>query len=181
MPVAQDTDANFTVYYLKGENSESYLPYILEADGETFKKLKYATFGNNTYIFADIPEDKSVPDGFYPSSVKIGDFDITAYKSPDESLSDFYYTYCFFDKGFGFYRYDSAEGVLQRSPEFKLTDTNAEEPKSGGFISRFGSLSSNAKIIVIGIAVLIIGRGDACDHAYTPRCEARRLQRRRRL
>lgn len=155
--VAQDTDANFTVYYLKGENSESYLPYILEADGETFKKLKYATFGNNTYIFADIPEDKSVPDGFYPSSVKIGDFDITAYKSPDESLSDFYYTYCFFDKGFGFYRYDSAEGVLQRSPEFKLTDTNTEKPKSGGFISRFGSLSSNAKIIVIGIAVLIIG------------------------
>lgn len=155
--VAQDMDANFTVYYLKGENSESYLPYILEADGETFKKLKYATFGNNTYIFADIPEDKSVPDGFYPSSVKIGDFDITAYKSPDESLSDFYYTYCFFDKGFGFYRYDSAEGVLQRSPEFKLTNTNAEEPKSGGFISRFGSLSSNAKIIVIGIAVLIIG------------------------
>lgn len=155
--VAQDTDANFTVYYLKGENSESYLPYILEADGETFKKLKYATFGNNTYIFADIPEDKSIPDGFYPSSVKIGDFDITAYKSPDESLSDFYYTYCFFDKGFGFYRYDSAEGVLQRSPEFKLSDTNAEEPKSGGFISRFGSLSSNAKIIVIGIAVLIIG------------------------
>ena len=155
--VAQDTDANYTIYYLKGENSESYLPYILEADGETFKKLKYATFGNNTYIFADIPEDKSIPDGFYPSSVKIGDFDITAYKSPDESLSDFYYTYCFFDKGFGFYRYDSAEGVLQRSPEFKLTDTNAEEPKSGGFISRFGSLSSNAKIIVIGIAVLIIG------------------------
>ena len=155
--VAQDTDANFTVYYLKGENSESYLPYILEADGETFKKLKFATFGNNTYIFADIPEDKSVPDGFYPSSVKIGDFDITAYKSPDESLSDFYYTYCFFDKGFGFYRYDSAEGVLQRSPEFKLTDTNTEKPKSGGFISRFGSLSSNAKIIVIGIAVLIIG------------------------
>ena len=47
--------------------------------------------------------------------------------------------------------------MLQRSPEFKLTDTNAEEPKSGGFISRFGSLSSNAKIIVLGIAVLIIG------------------------
>ena len=47
--------------------------------------------------------------------------------------------------------------MLQRSPEFKLTDTNTEKPKSGGFISRFGSLSSNAKIIVIGIAVLIIG------------------------
>ena len=70
--------------------------------------------------------------------------------------------------------------MLQRSPEFKLTDTNAEEPKSGGFISRFGSLSSNAKIIVIGIAVLIIGAvmlvimlirrvvklGDYSDDAY---------------
>ncbi len=153
---AQDTDANYTVYYLKGENSESYQPYTLESDGKTFKKLKFATFGNNTYIFADIPEGKTVPEGFYQSSVKIGDFDIPAYKSPDEGLTDFYYTYCFFEKNFATYRYDSRENVLQRCPEFTLGDISAAAPKGAGFAARFASLSSNAKIIVVGIVILII-------------------------
>ena len=154
--VAQDTDANFTLYYLKGENSESYQPYTLESDGKTFKKLKFATFGNNTYIFADIPEGKTVPEGFYQSSVKIGDFDISAYKSPDESLTDFYYTYCFFEKNFAMYRYDSRENVLQRCPEFTLGDISTAAPEGAGFAARFASLSSNAKIIVVGIVILII-------------------------
>lgn len=153
---AQDTDANYTIYYLKGENSESYQPYTLESDGKTFKKLKFATFGNNTYIFADIPEGKTVPEGFYQSSVKIGDFDIPAYKSPDEGLTDFYYTYCFFEKNFAMYRYDSRENVLQRCPEFTLGDISAAAPKGAGFAARFASLSSNAKIIVVGIVILII-------------------------
>lgn len=153
---AQDTDANYTIYYLKGENSESYQPYTLESDGKTFKKLKFATFGNNTYIFADIPEGKTVPEGFYQSSVKIGDFDIPAYKSPDEGLTDFYYTYCFFEKNFAMYRYDSRENVLQRCPEFTLGDISAAAPKGAGFATRFASLSSNAKIIVVGIVILII-------------------------
>ena len=153
---AQDTDANYTVYYLKGANSESYLPYTLESDGKTFKKLKFATFGNNTYIFADIPEGKTVPKGFYQSSVKIGDFDISAYKSPDEGLTDFYYTYCFFEKNFAMYRYDSRENVLQRCPEFTLGDISTAAPKGAGFAARFASLSSNAKIIVVGIVILII-------------------------
>ena len=153
---AQDTDANYTVYYLKGENSESYQPYTLESDGKTFKKLKFATFGNNTYIFADIPEGKTVPEGFYQSSVKIGDFDIPAYKSPDEGLTDFYYTYCFFETNFAMYRYDSRENVLQRCPEFTLGDISAAAPKGAGFAARFASLSSNAKIIVVGIVILII-------------------------
>lgn len=154
---AQDTNANYTVYYLKGENSESYLPYTLESDGTTFKKLKYATFGNNTYIFADIPENKAVPAGFYQASVKIGDFDISAYKSPDDSYTDFYYTYCFFDGNFATYRYDSKENVLQRCPEFVLSEASADAPQKGaGFAARFGSLSANAKVIVIGIVVVII-------------------------
>lgn len=154
---AQDTDANYTVYYLKGENSESYLPYTLESDGKTFKKLKYATFGNNTYIFADIPEGKTVPAGFYQASVKIGDFDIPAYKSPDDGYADFYYTYCFFEKNFATYRYDSRENVLQRCPEFTLNDVSAEAPQKGaGFAARFASLSANAKVIVIGIVAVII-------------------------
>ena len=154
---AQDTDANFTLYYLKGENSESYQPYTLESDGTTFKKLKYATFGNNTYIFADIPEGKTVPAGFYQASVKIGDFDISAYKSPDDGYTDFYYTYCFFEKNFATYRYDSRENVLQRCPEFTLSDVSAEAPQKGaGFAARFASLSANAKVIVIGIIAVII-------------------------
>ena len=156
--VAQDTAANYTIYYLKGENSESYLPYTLDSDGTTFKKLKYATFGNNTYIFADIPENKTVPAGFYQASVKIGNFDISAYKSPDDGYTDFYYTYCFFDGNFATYRYDSKENALQRCPEFTLSEASAATaaPEGAGFAARFASLSANAKIIVLGIVAVII-------------------------
>lgn len=154
---AQDTNANYTIYYLKGENSESYLPYTLDSDGTTFKKLKYAVFGNNTYIFADIPEGKTVPAGFYQASVKIGDCDVSAYKSPDDGYTDFYYLYGFFDGNFATYRYDSRENVLQRCPEFTLSDVSAEAPQKGaGFAARFASLSANAKVIVIGIVAVII-------------------------
>lgn len=167
--VAKDTAGYYTVYYLKGSD-DSCVPYLLSEDGKTFEKLKYAAFGNNTYIFADIPDGYVAPSGYYETTVDIGGFNIKAFaiantetgtsgglniSAADADYSDFYYVYCFFDGNFSMYRYDSAENVLQRAPEFKLIKEELEI-KPGGFGSRFASLSANAKIMVIGLVVALI-------------------------
>lgn len=167
--VAKDTAGYYTVYYLKGAD-DSCVPYLLSEDGKTFEKLKYAVFGNNTYIFADVPDGYKAPSGYYETTVDIGGFNIKAFavtntetvasgglnvSAADADYSDFYYVYCFFNGNFSMYRYDSAENVLQRAPEFKLIKEELET-KPGGFGSRFASLSANAKIMVIGLVVALI-------------------------
>lgn len=150
--VAKDADSNYTVYYLKAADGEAYAPYLLSADGASFEKLKYAQFGDKTYILAEIPEGSTAPDGYYDTFIKIGDFDVKAFASRNEELSDLYYVYCFYDGSFRMYRYDSRENVLQRAPEFKpVTESENKLPQNAGFASRFKSLSSNAKITVIGL------------------------------
>ena len=158
--VAKDADSNYTVYYLKAADGEAYVPYLLSADGASFEKLKYAQFGDKTYILAEIPEGSTAPDGYYDTFIKIGDFDVKAFASRTEELSDMYYVYCFYDGSFRMYRYDSRENVLQRAPEFKpVTESENKLPQNAGFASRFKSLSSNAKITVIGLllAALVAG------------------------
>lgn len=167
--VAKDTAGYYTVYYLKGAD-DSCVPYLLSEDGKTFEKLKYAVFGNNTYIFADVPDGYKAPSGYYETTVDIGGFNIKAFavtntetvasgglnvSAADADYSDFYYVYCFFNGNFSMYRYDSAENVLQRAPEFKLVKEELEV-KPDGFGSRFASLSANAKIMVIGLVVALI-------------------------
>lgn len=156
--VAEDSGRNLTVYYLKAADSEEYVPYLLNADSGDFERLKYAVFGDKTYIFADIPEGYTVPDGYYETDVKIGEFDLRAYADSGEETPEFYYLYCFFDDGFRTYRYDSRENVLQRCPEFQLVPENGEAlSENAGLIERFNSLSSNAKVIVIGLLLAAAG------------------------
>ena len=49
--------------------------------------------------------------------------------------------------------------MLQRYPEFKLSSSGAETELApdAGIAERFGSLSSNAKVIVIGLIIAVIG------------------------
>lgn len=156
--VAEDSGKNLTIYYLKAADGEEYVPYLLNAESGDFERLKYAVFGDKTYIFADIPDGYTVPEGYYETDVKIGEFDLRAYADSEEETPEFYYLYCFFEDGFRTYRYDSRENVLQRCPEFQLVPENGEAlSENAGLIERFNSLSSNAKVIVIGLLLAAAG------------------------
>ena len=156
---AEDSDRNFVIYYLCPADSDELVPYIMNESGTAFERLKYADFAGKIYIFTDFPKDMSAPEGYYETTVKIGDFDMPSYAGTEDGYSDFYYLYGFFDGGFRVYRYDSAENMLQRYPEFKLTSSGAETELApdAGIAERFGSLSSNAKVIVIGLVIAVIG------------------------
>ena len=47
--------------------------------------------------------------------------------------------------------------MLQRAPEFKLVSLEEKELSEAGFSTRFASLATNAKIIVIGLLLAAVG------------------------
>ncbi len=160
IPVAVDNSKNYTIYYLKAENSEELIPYTYDEEEDVFTRLEYMTQGERSYIFADIPEGRALPTDFYSTSTKIAGFDVDCFASTSADMTDFYYVYCYAEGRYGFYRFDSRENVLQRYPELSLIDAaDIEEPTipTGNFIDRFKSLTNNAKIIIIGLIVIILG------------------------
>ena len=153
--VAKDADGNYTLYYLKAADSEIATPYLF--NGNTFERLQCVAIGDKIYIFADVPAELTAAEGYYETAVKIGDFSVKAFASSDSDFTDFYYVYCFYDDGFRIYRYDLKENVLQRAPEFKLISVEEKELSEAGFLTRFKSLSTNAKTIVIGLLLAAVG------------------------
>ena len=153
--VAKDADENYTLYYLKAADSEIATPYLL--NGDTFERLQCAAIGDKIYIFADVPAELTAAEGYYETAIKIGDFSVKAFASSNSDFTDFYYVYCFYDNGYRIYRYDSKENVLQRAPEFKLVSLEEKELSEAGFSTRFASLATNAKIIVIGLLLAAVG------------------------
>ena len=153
--VAKDADGNYTLYYLKAADSEIATPYLL--NGDTFERLQCAAIGDKIYIFADVPAELTAAEGYYETAVKIGDFSVKAFASSNSDFTDFYYVYCFYDNGYRIYRYDSKENVLQRAPEFKLVSLEEKELSEAGFLTRFKSLSANAKTVIIGLFLAAVG------------------------
>lgn len=156
--VAADINNNYRIYYLKTEDSETPEPYIYNEASNTFKKVEYLVQGEYAYIFAEVPADYTVSKDYYETNATVAGMNLKCYASADSNYADFYYVYCFADGQFGFYRYDSKEGVIQRAPELSLIKSDAAGKDNGeGFFARFATLTTNAKVIVISLAVLIVG------------------------
>lgn len=157
--IATDSEGFYKIYYLMPAGLDTLIPYLFDEETQTFTKLKYFSQGEKTYIYADIPEGKTISEEYYATSVTIGGEEVKCYISNDTDHSDFYYIYCFSNGKYGFYRYDSFENVLQRYPELVLTDvedTIADQEEEETFIDRFKSLSANAKTIIIAVVLVLI-------------------------
>ena len=159
--VAADQDGNFEFFYLKSLDGKEIAPYTYDEENDIFTRVQIIKQNGNSYIAAEIPEDLSIPSSFTETTVNIQNTDINAYASDDEALKDMYYVYCYFDGDYGMYRYDSAQNVLQRYPEFGLTVQNKAEDnqKDSGFklFDRFNKLPSNSKIILVCLGAASLG------------------------
>lgn len=156
--VAIDEKGNYELFYLKRVDGEETAPYTYDETRNAFTKVHIITQGSNSYIVAEIPDDLSIPEGYTAKTVKIQDMSIGAYISDDEVLKDMYYIYCYFGGNYSMYRYDSAENVLQRCPEFELSSKNKSTSVSNiEFFNRFNKLSSNGKTIVVCLCIAFLG------------------------
>lgn len=162
--VAVDEEKNYEIYYLKTATGNELVPYTYDEEANAFEKVQIITQGENKYIVAEIPEDYTVPSSYYSTNGTIGDINTKCYVSTSAELADMYYVYCFFNGKYGMYRYDTVEEVLQRSPEFNLVTAGSDAvdavtsgEEGNGFADRFASLSTNAKTIVVCLAVAFLG------------------------
>lgn len=159
--IAVNNDQTHAIYFLGTKESDAVGLYNYDFELDTFSKLAHFRQGKKIYIFSDIPEGTEVPDGFYSTNTKINDFNVSCYSNVEQEFSAFYYVYCYNGEEYGFYRYDSIENVMQRYPELNLQQSapmvSTESPtEEAGFIAKFNSLTTNAKIIVIGIVLVIL-------------------------
>lgn len=156
--VAKDEGNNFVIYYLVDSGTKQKVAYTLNEETQAFEKLKFIEQNGKIYIFAELPEGFDLPTGYYLTGKLISDFNINCYASENPELSDFYYMYCFNGKDYAFYRYDNDENVIQRYPELSLvgsTDTDVDVEENT-IKDRFLSLTTNAKIVVLGTLALVL-------------------------
>lgn len=159
VPVLREKDNNFVVYYLKESGTTDIAPYTYNSELETFEALKYITVNNNIYIFTDFPDGEGMSDDYYSTYTQVGDFSVKSYVDSRSAMSDFAYVYCFANGKYGLYRYDTKEGTIQRYPDTHLVaapDLKEEESNSDTIISGFSSLSTNGKILLIGMLIAAI-------------------------
>lgn len=159
---AIDDAGKLTVYYLTAAGSETPTPFTLDEGTNTFKPLQYYLSGNNVYIFSETPFDFELPEKYYKTNTNIAGFEVECFKDIENSdLFDFYYVYCYSQGDYGIYRYDSIENTIQRFPEFdssiSAVSPDFDTEKSDNFLSKFKKLSTNAKIIVITLALVLVG------------------------
>lgn len=153
---AVDKNGNFRIFYLKAPNSTELKPFLYDAEQDIFEEVKYLLVGENYYIFNSFPEDYTLPKSLYASTVKIGDFEVECFADSSSSMDEFYYVYAFSSDKYDLYRYDSVEGTIQRYPDF--ANSKAQSDNEGdGIFDRFASLSTNGKVIMIALTILIIG------------------------
>lgn len=156
--VAVLQDENYTVYYIKEEDSDKISPYSYNQVTGLFEDMTFIHQNGYYYLLAEIPDDSYLPSEYYPSTTTIDSKVVICHASADSATSGFYYFYCYVDGKYAFYRYDTEENVLQRYPELtfekELDSTNDLE--KGGFIGKFNSLSSNSKVVVICLLLIIV-------------------------
>ena len=154
VPVLRDKDNVFTVYYLREQGTTEIAPYLYNTELETFEALKYQMFNNKLYIFTDFPADVTMPSDYYSTYSQIGNYSVKVYLNSNAEVSDFAYIYCYVNGDFGLYRYDSKEDTIQRYPDIHLVDAPVNTtPDKDNFMTRFASLSTNGKVLLIAMLV----------------------------
>lgn len=153
---AIDSENNYRIFYLIPEGTEDILPYLYDADSDTFERVRYLTIGDNTYIFESMPDDYYYPENLYHSNLNVGDFTVECLADTTDELNHFKYVYCYFNSKYNIYRYDDTEGTLQRYPDLNL-ETKQTQEKNDNIFTRFGSLSTNGKVIMIALLFAVLG------------------------
>lgn len=153
---AIDSENNYTIFYLSPEGTSALTPYIYNEEDNTFTKVNYITQGAYDYIIVDFPENFELPKGYYSSNVTIGENTYPCFCSDAAGMDDFSFFYCYVNGVYGIYRYDSREDVIQRSPDVKLISIPTSNEVSDTFFDRFASLSTNSKVILITISIVIL-------------------------
>ncbi len=159
--VFKSEQGDYTLYSITKDQPGSTDYYVYKEHRDEFALLNYMTVNNELYIFAELPENYTVPNGYYETATTLGNGTVKAFCSQNEALKDFYVIYCYADGEEGFFRFDTLKTTIQRAPEFTLTPSGgtSEGGKSFNPIELFKSFSMTEKIMscsLLGAVVIIL-------------------------
>lgn len=151
------TDAanEYTLAYLTADEDTEKNPilFYLNESGE-FIELPHIISGGNLYVIEAIDVDFEVGNEYYMSSIMLGSQSIATYGFTDTRLKDFHIVYAYINGERGYYRYDTVGNTIQRAPDF-IVSADSDSQKVN-ILANFSDLNTNAKIVVILIAISII-------------------------
>lgn len=151
-------DEKYTLYYITDESGNDTALYTKNSKGE-YERLSYMLLGNKLYIFEEVDENLTAPEGWFITEYAMTSGSVKAYQSQDTRLADFYWFYAYANGKSGFYCFDNAEGVMQRAPEFELVEAlnaSADVKEEKGIFAKLSAMSLYAKIVVALIALAVI-------------------------
>lgn len=159
VPAYTDDRAEFTLYGLTPDAGGTPDYYTYNAKTNAFEAVKYLNTPDRFFIFLTTDKELSAPEGFYAKTASVGDVLVDGFAYDDSALGDFAVIYCFVNGQYGYYRYDSREGTLQRCPEFRpVKQTVAETPpvERTGVLARLSALSDRAKLVIFALIVAAV-------------------------
>ncbi len=156
--VFKSDTADYTLFLISRDEDAYVDYYIYKEMRDEFVPLQYMLVANNMFIFAELPEEYIIPEGYYETAVILGNTTVQAFCSNDERLSDFYTVYCYANGEEQFFRYDMSQSTIQRAPDFTLTPDESELIPTGikGLIYKFGLLDNTTKILCYVLAGALI-------------------------
>lgn len=157
IPVYQSANKEYQLFSIKRLEDELLEYYVYDAVRDEFRVLEYITLGGKMFIFAKAQGEYKVPEGFMESTTNLGNGTPTVYFYAEPSMSEFYVFYAYCGGRFGYYRYDTLEQTVQRAPDFKLIYPGDEAAQKDGIFSRLLALTTQAKIIIVAMVVLVAG------------------------
>lgn len=156
--VLKDEKEKYTLYYITDESGNDTALYTKNEKGE-YERLSYMLLGSKLYIFEKVDEKLTAPEGWFVTEYAMTNGSVKAYQSQDNRLADFYWFYAYANGESGFYRFDNAESVMQRAPEFELVEalnTSTDVKENKGIFAKLSAMSLYGKIVVVLIALAII-------------------------
>ncbi len=156
--VLKDENGKYTLYYITDESGNDTALYTKNEKGE-YKRLSYMLLGSKLYIFEEADKDLTAPEGWFTTEYAMTNGSVKAYQSQDNRLADFYWFYAYANGESGFYRFDNAESVMQRAPEFELVEAinaSADAKEETGILAKLSAMSLYGKIVVALIALAVI-------------------------
>lgn len=162
LTVLNDEHGEYTLYWLVDNAGENGAFYTRD-ENDIFKRVSYIRSNGKMYIVEKPDIVVEYIDKYVKADRVIDGAEVVAYNFVDEALKDFCIVRCYVGGQRAYYRFDSAEGTMQRAIEFEQmlkqpeaepdTDTNTQSTNS---VLNFANMSKTGKAVLLIVALTAV-------------------------